>query len=388
MPEREIYRIVDVNANRAREGLRAVEEVARFILDEPQFTARLKGMRHNITEVLKSFPIQELLSARNSQGDVGRELHQPGEDRRDNYQEIVRANMVRSQEALRALEEFSKVINSRISERFKRLRFQLYLLEKEVGERLTVESKGQAAPSPFPLPSGERTKAGPALGAGVRGKGKFLDNQILRGWKLYVILDKELIGNQDPVEIVKAVAAGGGTAIQWRDKKGSAREAVKVVSQLKEDNSLKNMYIIINDRVDLTLAAGADGVHLGQDDLPLFWARKLLGEKFIGISTHSEEEARQAEREGADYISLGPIFPTQTKKDTGPPLGVKKIEKVKKTRGIPLIAIGGINETNIEEVIAAGADVVAVSSAVLKAKDVAAATRELLNRLEKTGDDP
>ncbi len=349
MNQREIYRVVDANANRAREGLRVVEEVTRFILSEPRFTARLKEIRHEITNVLKSFPAKELLCARNSREDVGRELYQPEEGQRDGYEEIIRANMVRGQEALRALEEFSKVIDSRIGEKFKTIRFRLYSLEKEIKESLTLKGKGQ----------------------------------VIRKWQLYIILDRELIGSQDPLEIVKAVAAGGGTAIQWRDKKGSIREAVKVVSQLKEDNSLKNMNIIINDRVDLALAMGADGVHLGQDDLPLFRARKLLGERIIGASTHNKEEALQAEEEGADYISLGPIFPTQTKEDVGPPLGVKKIKEIKKNIGIPLVAIGGINETNIGEVIAAGADVVAVASAILKAKDMAAATRELLKKFKK-----
>lgn len=349
MNQREIYRIIDVNANRAREGLRVVEEVTRFILEEPQFTARLKEIRHNITDALKGFPTKELLSARNSQEDVGRELYQPGEGRRDGYQVIIRANMVRSQEALRALEEFSKVVDSRIGERFKSLRFQLYSLEKEVGKSLAVGNKGQ----------------------------------VIKAWKLYVILDKELIGDRDPMEIIKAVAAGGVTAIQWRDKKGNTREVIEIVSQLRNCKELENIDIIINDRVDVVLATGADGIHLGQDDLPISEARKLLGEKIIGVSTHSDKEALQAEEEGADYISLGPIFPTQTKEDAGPPLGVKKIKEVKKAIGIPLVAIGGINRTNIEEVAAAGADVVAVASAVLKAKDITAATKELLIKLPR-----
>ncbi|MCD5398099.1 thiamine phosphate synthase [candidate division NPL-UPA2 bacterium] len=359
MNQREIYRVIDVNANRAREGLRVVEEITRFILEEPQFSARLKEIRHEITDVLKGFSTRELLSARNSQGDVGRELCQPGESRRNGYEEIARANMVRSQEALRSLEEFSKVIDSRMGEKFKAIRFQLYSLEKEIKESLTAGDRGQVA----------------CLRARHRQ---------VREWKLYIILDRELIGSQDPMEIIKAIAAGGGTAIQWRDKKGNMREAVKVISQLKEDNSLKNMNIIINDRVDLTLVAGADGVHLGQDDLPLPRVRKLLGKGIIGASTHNKEEALQAEKEGADYISLGPIFSTQTKEDARPPLGVKRIEEVKKAIGIPLVAIGGINRTNIEEVIAAGADVVAVASAILKAKDMADATKELLKKFKKT----
>ncbi len=352
MNQKEIYRIIDVNANRAREGLRVVEEVTRFFLKEPRFTACLKDIRHKITDALKGFSTEEFLFARNSQDDVGRKLYQPEESRRDSYREVIRANMVRSQEALRSLEEFSKIIDSRIGDKFKTLRFQLYSLEKEIETNLVVRDKGK----------------------------------IIKKWQLYLILDKELIGNRDPVEIVKAVAERGGvTAIQWRDKGGNTRETIKVVSQLQRCKELKNIDIIINDRVDIVQAAGADGVHLGQDDLSVSEARKLLGEKIIGISTHNEKEALEAEREGADYVSLGPIFLTQTKEDAGLPLGVKKLESVKRVINVPLVAIGGINNTNIKEVIAAGADVAAVASAVLKAKDITAATKELLSKFQTTG---
>ncbi len=350
MPEEKIYRVIDANVNRAREGLRVVEEVTRFILEKPQFTACLKEIRHNITDILRGFPAKKFLFSRNSQDDVGRGLYQPSEGRRDGYRDIIRANMVRSQEALRALEEFSKVIDSHIGEKFKVLRFRLYSLEKEVEESLVRRDK----------------------------------SQLIREWKVYLILDKRLIGTEDPIEIVKTVAAGGVTAIQWRDKRGGSQELIKVVSQLQSCKELQSMSVIVNDRVDLALASGAAGVHLGQDDLPLPEARKLLGEKIIGVSTHSKEEALKAEGEGADYISLGPIFPTQTKEDTGPPLGVKKIEEIKKAVEIPLITIGGINRANIEEVVAAGADVVAVASAILKAKDMTTATKELICKFKKT----
>ena len=349
MNQQEIYRIIDVNANRAREGLRVVEEATRFVLNDSQFTVCLKELRHRVTGILKSFPAKNLLSARDSRGDVGRKLYQAGEARRDDYREIIRANMVRSQEALRALEEFSKLIDSQIGEKFKSLRFQLYSLEKKIsGSPVVEKDKGQ----------------------------------LVRNWKLYVVLDRRLVDDRDPVEIVKALVAGGVTVIQWRDKKENLREAIEIVSRLRGCNDLEDINVIINDRVDMVLALGADGIHLGQDDLPLREARKLLGEKIIGVSTHSEEEALRAEEEGADYISLGPIFPTQTKEDAVSSLGVRKIEEVKKAIGIPLVAIGGINADNIGEVISAGADTVAVASAVLKAKDITAAAGELLSKFQ------
>ncbi len=348
MNEREIYRIIDANANRAREGLRVVEEATRFVLDEPQFTAHLKDIRHHIAEALKGFPVAKLLFARNSREDVGRELEQREEMERKGCREIIRANMVRGQEALRALEEFSKLVDSGAGKRFKNLRFRLYSLEKELGRSLAVKDR----------------------------------EEDIRQWKLYVMLDRELLGARDPLEISRAVVAAGVRVIQWRDKEGSSRETFKVVSQLIQCNALKDIDVIINDKVDIALAAEADGVHLGQDDLPLAEARNLLGEKIIGISTHGLEEAIRAEKEGADYVALGPIFPTQTKKDAGSPLGVEKIREVRQAIRIPLVAIGGINETNIGEVAAAGADAVAVASAILKAKDVAAAARGLISKFK------
>jgi thiamine-phosphate pyrophosphorylase len=348
--EREIYRIIDVNANRAREGLRVVEEVTRFILDEPQFTACLKDIRHHIAGALKGFPAAKLLCARNSREDVGRELYQREEMERDGCREIIRANMLRGQEALRTLEEFSKLIDPGAGKRFKNLRFRLYSLEKEMGRSLEIKDK-------------------------VRD---------IRQWKLYVMLDRGLIGDRDPREISRAVVAAGVRVIQWRDKEGSDRETIKVIHQLMQCKALENIDVIINDKVDIALAAEADGVHLGQDDLPLSEVRNLLGEKIISISTHGVEEAIRAEKEGADYVALGPVFPTQTKKDAGSPLGVEKIREIKQAIRIPLVAVGGINETNIGEVAAAGADAVAVASAILKAKDITTATKDLLNKFKKT----
>ena len=348
MDRRQIYRIIDANANRAREGLRVVEEVIRFVLEEPDLTSRLKGIRHDITRTLRTFPNGDLLSARNSEEDVGRRAYHEEEGKRTGYEEIVRVNMRRTEEAIRALEEFSKVIDSKLGENFKDVRFQLYSLEKEIGRKTGASEKRKA----------------------------------ISDWKLYVILDRDLIGNRDPVDAARAAASAGAKVIQWRDKEGSAREAVKAVSQLKKDKSLQNIKVIINDRVDLAMASGADGVHLGQEDLPIAEARKLLREeKIIGVSTHNVEEAIQAEKEGADYISLGPIFVTQTKKDAEAPLGVKKISQVKKSVKLPLIAIGGISEANIGEVKAAGADAVAVASAILKTEDITKATKTLLTKI-------
>ena len=151
--------------------------------------------------------------------------------------------------------------------------------------------------------------------------------------------------------------------MQYRAKNDSRREKYETAVRLREILDRYSATLIVNDDIDLALAAQADGVHLGQDDLPLWVARKVLGEKMIvGVSTHSLEEAIRAEAEGADYLGLGPIFPTETKKNTVPPLGTRTISEVKREVQLPLYAIGGIRLEHLPELLAAGADGVAVVS--------------------------
>lgn len=181
---------------------------------------------------------------------------------------------------------------------------------------------------------------------------------------------------------VKEAIEGGASVVQYREKELSTRGMIREALEISKLCRSFNTPFIVNDRIDVALAVGADGVHLGKEDTPYEIARKLLGEeKIIGISANSVEDAVMAEEMGADYIGLGPIFPTSTKKDAGSAIGVDVIRKVKKEVGIPIIAIGGINLHNIGDVVEAGADGVAAISAVFSSRRVRNNVRELVARM-------
>lgn len=166
-------------------------------------------------------------------------------------------------------------------------------------------------------------------------------------------------------DAVREVLKAGVTFIQYREKDEARREIYEEALRLRELTRSFNAVLIINDHADIALAADADGVHLGQDDLPLQDARKVMGNRIIGISTHTREQAREAEAEGADYIGFGPMFHTTTK-DAGMPVGTESLRSIRKSVGIPVVAIGGINFDNLEDVISAGADAVAIATAIVK----------------------
>jgi thiamine-phosphate pyrophosphorylase len=201
----------------------------------------------------------------------------------------------------------------------------------------------------------------------------------LRG--LYVITDPTACGELDPLEIAKQALAGGARLIQLRDKtreKGLQLPLAEALAALCHQAAVP---LIVNDHVDLALAVGADGVHVGQKDLPIGVVRRLVGpEMIVGASTNNPDEARQAEADGADYVSVGRLFATASKVDTRPAT-IETIRAVKAAVSLPVCAIGGINESNIDEVIAAGADLVAVVQAVCAARDPFEAARRLTQRL-------
>ena len=170
----------------------------------------------------------------------------------------------------------------------------------------------------------------------------------MRDLQLYVITDRSVIGDKALIHIVVAAIEGGAEVIQLRDKNVSARELVEIGKELRALCRDKGVLFIINDRPDIAVALDCDGVHLGQDDLPIEAARRVVGpDRIIGVSTHSLDQAVQAQEQGADYIGVGPIFATPTKKDYKP-VGLKLISQVKEKLTIPFVAIGGINEDNID----------------------------------------
>jgi thiamine-phosphate pyrophosphorylase len=195
---------------------------------------------------------------------------------------------------------------------------------------------------------------------------------------LYVVTDESLSRGRLTAEIVAAAIRGGADAIQLRAKDLPLREQVAIGRVLRAITREAGVLFIINDRADLAVALDADGIHVGQDDLPADLARKVVGpDKIVGVSAATVEEARIAREMGADYLGVGAIFGTATKSDAGAPVGPERIGPIKAAVGLPIVAIGGIGRDNAAEVIAAGADGVAVVSAVVAADDPEAAARAL-----------
>jgi thiamine-phosphate pyrophosphorylase len=200
---------------------------------------------------------------------------------------------------------------------------------------------------------------------------------------LYVITDEALSRGRPTVEVGRAAIAGGATAIQLRDKTSSTRKLVETGLQLRELTRATGVKLIVNDRADVALAIDADGVHVGQDDLPAVIARRIVGAgKIVGVSAATPDEAKLAERDGADYVGVGSIFATSSKSDAGAPIGTARLAEVARSVRIPAVAIGGINAANAAECIIAGAVGVSVISAVVSAPDIEAAARDLRTRID------
>jgi thiamine-phosphate pyrophosphorylase len=198
---------------------------------------------------------------------------------------------------------------------------------------------------------------------------------------LYLITDRKMSG-KDHEDFTDLALNGGARIIQLREKEMSKNDLLRVALNLREKTERYNAMFIINDHVDIAKASNADGVHLGQEDSPLEDARKILGpDKIIGVSTHNIKEALEAQLRGADYIGLGPIFRTETK-NTRIPLGTDIIREVKKEVNIPIVVIGGINLDNLNEVIEAGADAIAVISAIAGSKDITGTVRRFIEKIE------
>lgn len=195
---------------------------------------------------------------------------------------------------------------------------------------------------------------------------------------LYVITDEGISHGLSHVEIARKVAEGGADVIQLRDKARTSKDMLSIAIQIKEITRSAGIRFIVNDRLDLARAADADGVHLGQEDLPVPFARRVAPKGFIiGTSVRTVQEALLAESEGADYIALSPIFDTPTKSDAGPGKGLEMLKEIKSAVSIPVIAIGGIGKGNVRQVMDAGADGVAVISAIVGQKDIVKATAEM-----------
>jgi thiamine-phosphate pyrophosphorylase len=337
-----MLRLIDANLNRISEGLRLLEDVARFILNDAQVSAELKSLRHELLGEDISLQ-KELLSARDSAGDVAAFAEE--ETRRDDIPTILIANARRVQESLRVVEEFAKLPDTALDPvKFKQARFALYELERKLTAKLLRHEKRIAG--------------------------------------LYVIIDPEALGGRSEGEVCRQAIRGGAKVIQLRDKYRGKVEILATAKQLKEVCTQSDVLFIVNDYLDIAIVSGADGLHLGPGDLPISAARQLLPiDKILGCSTPTLKEALQAESDGADYIAVGSIYPTSSKAGAIV-AGLETLRQIREAITIPIVAIGGIDETNAAAAIEAGADSLAVISAVSGARDVEKAARNLAERME------
>jgi thiamine-phosphate diphosphorylase len=197
--------------------------------------------------------------------------------------------------------------------------------------------------------------------------------------RLYAIIDLSIVPVEKIAEVSRAIIAGGAGIIQLRAKDISSADMLRAARVIKALASEGNAVFIVNDRADIALMCGADGVHLGQDDLPVRSARRMLGSRaIIGVSAHNVSEAIQAEKDGADYVAIGPIYATTTKKNAQTPKGLQAISEIKKRIHTPVVAIGGIKEEHVEGVLKAGADAVAVISDIIYSEDIQTKTARIL----------
>lgn len=201
-------------------------------------------------------------------------------------------------------------------------------------------------------------------------------------YRVYLVTDREVLGHRSLKEAVEQAILGGATLIQLREKNLSSLEFYNTALEIKEITSKYEIPLIINDRMDIALAIDAEGVHIGQEDIPLLVARKILGEeKLIGVSAQNLEQALKAESEGADYLGVGAIFKTSTKKDAKQEMGLKLLSEIKEKVRIPIVGIGGIDHSNARSVMETGVQGVAVVSCILGKEDIKEATESLKNRL-------
>ena len=203
-------------------------------------------------------------------------------------------------------------------------------------------------------------------------------------YSLYLVTDSDLSRGRSLLDVVRAAVEGGVTCVQVREKTVSARDYLERLSAVRALLRERGVPLFVNDRVDIALAVEADGIHLGQTDMPLVLAKRIAGDRLIiGVSCEDPQDAIDAERGGADYVSVSPVFATPTKADTAPALGLDGVRAIRAAVRLPVVTIGGINKTNAADVIRAGADGICVVSAIVAAPDPCAAAASLRRIVEK-----
>jgi len=345
MTQRATLRIIDANFNRAREAIRLVEDYCRFALDHQDLTAKAKAIRHQLSSLMARLPVEQMLACRDTDADTGIGLEVQGQMVRSKLEDCLAAGCRRLSEALRVLAEACQTLDADLARQVEQLRYQGYALERQIAMAAT-----------------------PAL--------KF--SRV----RLYVIISSNL-----PAEImsltVKCVS-GGADCLQLRCKGLTDKEFLAIADQFVQLCKELGVLSIINDRLDIALTTGADGVHVGNEDLPVARIRQVQHRPMIiGLTTHSLDELAAACDQAPTYVSIGPVFPTATKPDLAP-AGLQYVRQAVARlagKGIYHVAIGGIDIGNTNAVIEAGAEAVAICSAVARSPDPAGLCRRIKQRL-------
>jgi thiamine-phosphate pyrophosphorylase len=341
----DVLRIIDANTNRAREALRVIEDYARFALDDRAAAAAVKRCRHDLRQVVADLDPAGLLAARDIGGDVGRDVKTAGELHRAAPEEVVRAAFARLSEAARSLGEYGKLVSAPAAAAAETLRYAAYELEQRIVLRGTLRHR-------------------------------------FRGVRLYVLLTESLC-RQPWLETAHAVLHAGAGCLQLREKQLADAELLRRAQQLRELTARHGALLAINDRPDIARLAGADIVHVGQDDLSVADARRIAGTGLlVGKSTHTPEQFAAALAEQPDYLAVGPMFPSETKPQEHI-AGPDTLRAVRSQTELPLVAIGGVTTASAAELRRAGADCLCACTAIISATDPAAAATALLAAAEE-----
>ena len=335
-----VPRILDANFNRAREGLRVMEEAARFILEDQPLAFACKDMRHDLAHARKARPW--LIAERDIAGDPGTDCSLASEQDRPHAASVVRAAGCRLGEALRAIEEYAKIMDVDLAEEAKKLRYRGYEIEQQLNR---------------------------AMGGG---------RDI--AWRLCVIFSESGCRHHDWQDVARAIGEAEVDCVQLREKDVPAQDLIRKAEFLRA-HLPETTALIMNDRVDVALAMGADGVHLGQDDLDPPQARRLAAcHLLVGRSTSRLEEAEAAFRDGADYCGVGPMYPSTTR-ERRTIAGIPYLQSFLAWGRLPHLAIGGITLERLDALIDVGVQGVAVGDAICGARDPAAAVTAFQDRL-------
>lgn len=336
-------RIIDASFNRAGEGLRVVEDYFRFGLNDEHLSEECKKLRHSLQEPMRRLSIDDRAGVRDVPGDVGTEIMLPSEQARGTASEVAAANLSRVCESLRSAEEYAKTIDGEVARLLERLRYRAYTLEKVFARTMAMRRR-------------------------------------LEETRLYLLLS--VVGQPLAFDtLAEAALAGGVDAIQLRDKSVDDGQLLDAAHRLRELTRSSHALLIINDRPDIAVLSDADGVHVGQEDLPVEMARRIVGSRrLVGVSTHTPEQVAAARTSGADYLGVGPTFPSETKSfDEFAGLGF--VEHVASSHALPAFAIGGITADNVARVVEAGLSRVAVSRAITHADQPEFAAKQLARAL-------